>query len=385
MCPSGPQPIGGVVALYEFANGLSRRGHHVQLIHLDVWGRRIESLDDLSRFRFEPEVVHFLPGDDPDSVADTDVVFATNAPRRLGLPVLLVQGFEMLYDHLERQAFRTPCLKVCIASWLIDVGAVFGAPREQFRVAPMGIDHIFRTTVPPEQRSPQVAMLYSNHPAKGWGVGLQVLHAARQQVPNLRATVFGTRLPPEPLPEWVTFHLDPDPAVLVSAIYNESQVFLQPSWYEGFGFTAVEAMASGCAVVSTDNGGSRDYAFHGETALVSRPGDVAGLTSQVVRLLHDAELRLRLVEAAQSHIAAFDWDRGAQALEAHLQDYLDDPLAFQQPPGTDQTVALGLAQGDLADRILRESRSAHHTAGTRGRRRLGCTTHDGGDGAQVPT
>ncbi len=75
----------------------------------------------------------------------------------------------------------------------------------------------------------------------------------------------------------MTFTLDPDPERLVSDIYDRSRVFVQASHYEGFGFTAVEGMACGAALVTTDNGGSRDYAFHGETALVVPPGDVDGL------------------------------------------------------------------------------------------------------------
>ena len=55
----------------------------------------------------------------------------------------------------------------------------------------------------------------------------------------------------------------------------------------------IEAMACGAALVTTDNGGSRDYAFDGTTALVADVGDAARLTEHVVTLLRDDALRVR--------------------------------------------------------------------------------------------
>lgn len=364
VCPSGNTPIGGVIALYEFANGLARRGHEVHLVHMPMWGRRIESLDDLGRYRFEPEIVHYLPGDDPASIPDTDLVFGTGSPERFGLPVLLVQGFEMLHSHLERMGFRTPSLKVCIAGWLADVGEVFGVPREQFHVVPMGIDRdVYRPITPLDHRPSQVAMLYSSHPAKGWAVGLAAVRAAHERMPALRVVVFGTAVPPGPLPDWITFHLDPDPQHLVTEIYNQSQVFLQASDYEGFGFTAVEAMACGCALVTTDNGGSRDYGHPGVTALVADPGDAATLADHLVTLLSDLPMRTRMAEAGRREVARFDWDLGAELLEAALLRYLADPARYLHEPGPDRTLGLELSQGELAARVLSETRPLTTGAG----------------------
>ncbi len=337
--PSGPAPIGGVSALYEFANGLARRGHEIRLLHLAMWGREVGSLDDLDRFRFEPSIVHFFPGDAPESVPDSDLVFGTGAPARLGLPVLLVQGIDMLHEHLERRAFRTPCLKICIASWLVDVGDRYGVAPQQMEVVPMGIDHDrYRVTVPLGERHPQVAMLHSTHTAKGWDVGLEALRQIRRQVPDVRVVAFGTAPPVEPAPPWLEFFLDPDPEVLVETIYNRSQVFIQSSDYEGFGFTAVEAMACGAALVTTDNGGSRDYAVHGETALVAPPATRRRWPPRAT-LLEDDPLRLRIAGAGERAVRRFDWDLGAEMLEGHLLRYLENPAPYQEPPGPEKPVS----------------------------------------------
>lgn len=337
MCPSGVEPIGGVTALYEFANGLARRGHEVHLVHLPIWGREITSLGDLDRYRLDARIVHHLPGADPGSLPEADIVFGTGAPARLGLPVLLVQGIDMLHPHLERQAFRTPCLKICVARWLVDVGIRYGVAPDQMEVVPMGIDHdAFHVTVPLEQRPLRVAMLHSTHSAKGWSVALEAVRQVRRRIPELRATVFGTVAPPDPLPDWIEVLVDPPRPVLVEQVYNRCRVFIQASDYEGFGFTAVEAMACGAALVTTDNGGSADYALPEETALLVAPGDVTGLVRHTVALLGDDERRVRLAAAGARFVRRFDWDRAAEQLEAHLERYLADPAAFQRPPGPER-------------------------------------------------
>ena len=107
---------------------------------------------------------------------------------------------------------------------------------------------------------------------------------------------------------------------------------MQTSNNEGFGLTAVEAMACGAALVSTDCGGSRDYALPGTTADVLPVGDAAGLAAAVDALLDDEPRRLRYAQAGLDHIAMFDWDRSATILRTDLERYLADPEPFLRPP-----------------------------------------------------
>jgi L-malate glycosyltransferase len=333
VCPSAPTPMGGVTALYEFANGLSRRGHEVHIAHGAFWGRPgVTSIEQLPWFRFEPGVEHHF-GEGAIPLPDADVIFGTAAPSHLGLPVLLVQGFEMFPKEMEREIFRAPCLKVCVASWLVAAGAEYGVEPDQLVHVPMGIDHdTFRVTTPLDARPLFVGMLYNSHLAKGWATGRRALELVHERRPDMRAVVFGTEVPEETFPSWITFVADPDPKALVDEVYNQCRVFVQPSLWEGFGFTAVEAMACGCALVSTDNGGSADYALHGKTALVSPPGEVEPLAAHIEALLRDDAERIRLASAGRDHVQVFRWDRGAELLEGHLERYLADPAAFQRVP-----------------------------------------------------
>ena len=107
-------------------------------------------------------------------------------------------------------------------------------------------------------------------------------------------------------------------------------MFLNSSAREGFGLPCIEAMACGCALVSTDNGGSRDYAFHDETALVAARGDVEALADHIELLLVDDARRLRLARSGLEFIQRYDWDASARRLESFLGDYGADPKRYQE-------------------------------------------------------
>jgi len=84
-------------------------------------------------------------------------------------------------------------------------------------------------------------------------------------------------------------------------------------------------MACGVALVTTDNGGSREYAIHGKTALVAQTADVDILEKYVYRLLIDEARRQDIANAGLKYVERFDWDRSGQILEEVLLTYLEGP------------------------------------------------------------
>jgi len=67
-------------------------------------------------------------------------------------------------------------------------------------------------------------------------------------------------------------------------------VFLMTSVMEGLGSTILDAFASKVPVVATDVGGIPEIVMHETTGLLSKPKDVKGLSSNVMRLLEDDTL-----------------------------------------------------------------------------------------------
>jgi glycogen(starch) synthase len=82
------------------------------------------------------------------------------------------------------------------------------------------------------------------------------------------------------------------------ARYRESDIFVSPTYAEGFSNTVLEAMASGLPIVSCDVVGVRDCLRHDQNALLVQPGDVPALADALGRLLANRDMRTRLASTA---------------------------------------------------------------------------------------
>lgn len=99
-------------------------------------------------------------------------------------------------------------------------------------------------------------------------------------------------------------------------LYRRAAVLVVPSLFETFGLVALEGMESGIAVATTNGGALSELVSHGENGLVCKPGDVAGMTENVVRLLQDQALARRLGQRAAADVRRNrQWDSVVPALQ----------------------------------------------------------------------
>jgi len=82
-----------------------------------------------------------------------------------------------------------------------------------------------------------------------------------------------------------------------------------PSFYEGFGFPPLEAMAVGTPVVASDRGSLPEVL--GEAALLVDPADDRALSEALEAVLTKPEIRERLSRSGREHAATFTWSRCA--------------------------------------------------------------------------
>lgn len=118
----------------------------------------------------------------------------------------------------------------------------------------------------------------------------------------------------------VRFALDlPD----LAPVYREADVILFPSTMEeGFGFSAVEGMASGRPVIWFDQPAIREAT--GGIGLPVPRGDVDGLRAAMMRLLDDAPLRARLGAEGRSFCEACrSWTAAWRSYETVLERIAD--------------------------------------------------------------
>jgi glycosyltransferase involved in cell wall biosynthesis len=77
-------------------------------------------------------------------------------------------------------------------------------------------------------------------------------------------------------------------------------VYVQPSYYEGFSNTILEAMACGVPVLTTDVGGTRDVIESGREGFFFEPEDHRRLASLIARLQNDRALLDEMGKDARS-------------------------------------------------------------------------------------
>jgi glycosyltransferase involved in cell wall biosynthesis len=249
-----------------------------------------------------------------ETVPDADVILLyINAPPEvdfLGLPdskgekLLIFQGITNLENETIQERLRLGLRVVSPSRWLVDEARRLGSRATH---TPYGLDtEFFFPGADASERGSVVSMMSHYLDWKGTEDGIAALEIVRRERPDTEFKLFG-----HTQPEFEAEIRRRLSRSEVGALLRESAVFVCSSWIEGFGMPGLEAMACGAALATTDTRGSRDYAFHEETALVSPPKEPEALAANVLRLLDDLELRKRL--AAE----------GAQYAHSHFQSWAE--------------------------------------------------------------
>lgn len=339
-------PVGGYRVVYEYANLLANDGFDVVLafsharcsysnplrhiysfagyIYRNITGQlRAGECFDLnpSIHKWFPYCYHhpFI------SFCNTDLVFATaydtalelsNIPQiPLNNKYYFIQGYEIWRDTPEavRASYRLGMHNIVIAPWLYDIVNESGADST---LITNGLDfHRFSLSKPIEERSPfEIILMYHTLEQKRCQDSFTALEIVKNDIPELHVTMFGTCNAPKNMPSWYTYHHQPMGQELCD-IYNSGAIYVAASDFEGFGLTVGEAMICGCAVACTDNGGFRCMAEHEKTALLSPVYDVETLARNIIRLVRDNELRLKIAHAGNMNIKQFTWEKSYQQLK----------------------------------------------------------------------
>ncbi len=102
------------------------------------------------------------------------------------------------------------------------------------------------------------------------------------------------------------------PQEAMPALYNMAVALVTPSFYEGFGFPALEAMACGTVPIVSDRGSLPEVV--GDVGLMVNPDDPAAIAAALQHALNDSAWRDEMRAAGLERAASFTWERTAQVV-----------------------------------------------------------------------
>jgi len=102
-------------------------------------------------------------------------------------------------------------------------------------------------------------------------------------------------------------------------LYNLSEIFVYPSFFEGFGFPPLEAMACGVPVAVSNNSSLVEVA--GDAVATFNAQNVSEIVFVMEQILENADLRKTLILKGLERANAFNWDKTAQEFLEIFKDY----------------------------------------------------------------
>lgn len=332
----GERPVGGFKIAYLYANYLAKVGHEVTivyahstsddslekyiidyigvLVHRPDWFQFRKGIRRIYCYRFTPRVIP-----DADVTMATSwrtAVFLNTLSEKKGKKFYLIQDYEVwgVPKKEVEETWRYPMVKIVVSKWLKTVGENIGS--NQLYYIPNSINFKkYRLIRKLSDRQPIVSMLYSRALRKRSNDGIAALKQVRKVIPNLQVRLFGVEPRTPGIPNWMQYYENADQAVIVDEVYNQASVFLCTSYWEGFGLPPMEAMACGCALVSTKCGGVEEFAIDGETALLCDVGDVDAMAEKIVYLLKDQSERRRIALNGCRKVHTYHWKDSFVKLE----------------------------------------------------------------------
>jgi glycosyltransferase involved in cell wall biosynthesis len=311
--------------------GLLKRGHTVRILYRRVpvsgWGRLVyEKLLGAQNWLsvFSGEVATF--GDLSDcGFGDGEIIVTVGMSMSFELRLLeslpnpkvqYIHGASPFEPELMRSALSLHLPKIVVGSYLMKIVSEQGAG-EVVAVVPNGVDTTEYFCSLPERERDGVGTIFGSHPNKDPKTVIALAEALRRTHPSVPFRVFSWSKRPAGFP---ATSYDRCPSLRRARdILSRSLVWVLASRIEGFPAPVLEAMACGCAVVSTDCGGADDIISDGDNGFLVPVGDVEAALNRVGVLLNDAQLREQFQKRGFEAVRRFTWDSAVTQLESALR------------------------------------------------------------------
>lgn len=239
-----------------------------------------------------------------------------------------------------RVASRMPRIVVVSENSIKDIHADMGVSHDRMRLVPVGVDPDLFRPLPDVVRIPGrlITTASADVALKGLSYLLEAMAKLRTER-DVSLTIIGK--PKEGKSMDLIHSLDLHRQVeFVSGVtderivelYAEAELAVVPSLYEGFSLPAIEAMATGIALVATDGGALPEVTgTDGGTVLSCPAGDADALGAAIARGLDDPELRARIGAAGRRRVLdRWTWRKCAEETVEQYREVLAMPANVEK-------------------------------------------------------
>ena len=101
------------------------------------------------------------------------------------------------------------------------------------------------------------------------------------------------------------------------ALYSSALAVAMPSYSEGFGLPAIEAMACGAPVLASNCGSLPEVV--GDAGVLFDPFNIDAISDAIIEIVQNQSLRAELAVKARNRAAGFTWKHAAQLTLSHLE------------------------------------------------------------------
>lgn len=270
--------------------------------------------------------VKWVPFISDITIRDADFVIATmwatayevyKLSSSKGRKYYFIQDFE-IWDNKEwgMNSYKLPLKKIVISTWInnqlkknLNLGP--------YPVVMNGINNIFYDRGIRDDSTKNILMLNHILEKKGVKYGLKVFEKVKEKYPESKLRMFGM-CNRSNLPDYVEYYQNPSKEVLID-LYCTSNYFIFPSLEEGWGLTPIEAMACGCIVIGTSTGFVLDIGKDRENMMISVPGNIESMVSNIIALIESDELKIKIKEHSIKTAYSIRWNQSATKLENILK------------------------------------------------------------------
>lgn len=331
---------GSVRSTMQVSNELLARGHDVRIFYredLPILRNKIRKIWQKLRYGFGNDWLLKFNGRsfcysklNATDFSSDELIIAMCArttfdmcklPEDIGIKVFYCRGGEIQNRKQIMEAWELPIYKIALSSHLAKMSKK-KVKQDVVGIVPNGVDTTEYFPSIPDSKREGVGSIFGWSKAKDPESIIDIMQMLGRRLPSVSRHLFSSGKKPKGI-EGVTFKRLP---TLEEArrIYSGRKVWFLASISEGFGNPILEAMACGCAVVSTDCGGPSDIIKDGVNGFLVDIGNSGAMAHKIERLYKDDKLRNHMCANAIKTVESYSWPKAVDKLEGYLISIYDD-------------------------------------------------------------